>query len=71
MNTSGTFIRVIALAVLMLYVQHLWEIREAISYLSNAPLERPGKDPIPYEYGRVENNNLEQLNQQHYHEHPE
>jgi len=37
------------------YVQHLWEIREAISYLSNAPLERPGKAPIPHEYGRVEN----------------
>ncbi len=37
------------------YVQHLWEIREAISYLSNKPLERPGKAPIPYEYRRVEN----------------
>ncbi len=37
------------------YVQHLWEIREAISYLSNEPLERPGKAPIPYEYRRVEN----------------
>jgi len=37
------------------YVQHLWEIREAISYLSNAPLERPGKVPIPYDYRRVEN----------------
>lgn len=37
------------------YVQHLWEIREAISYLSDAPLERPGKTPIPREYGRVEN----------------
>jgi hypothetical protein len=37
------------------YVQHLWEIREAVSYLSNAPLERPGKDPIPHDYRRVEN----------------
>lgn len=37
------------------YVQHLWEIREAISYLSNAPLERPGKPPVPYEFKRVEN----------------
>lgn len=37
------------------YVQHLWEIREAISYLSNAPIERPGKTPTPYEYSRVEN----------------
>ena len=37
------------------YVQHLWEIREAISYLSNAPIERPGKAPVPYEFERVEN----------------
>lgn len=37
------------------YVQHLWEIREAISYLSNAPIERPGKPPVPYDYQRVEN----------------
>lgn len=36
------------------YVQHLWEIREAISYLSNAPIERPGKTPTPYRYARVE-----------------
>ncbi|MDO5970730.1 glycosyl hydrolase 115 family protein [Flavivirga aquimarina] len=37
------------------YVEHLWEIREAISYLSNAPIRRPGKTPIPYDYKRVEN----------------
>jgi len=37
------------------YVQHLWEIREAISYLSNLPIERPGKKPVAYEYRRVEN----------------
>lgn len=37
------------------YVQHLWEIREAISYLSNSPIELPGKDPVPYSYERVEN----------------
>lgn len=37
------------------YVQHLWEISEAISYLSNSPLERPGKDPVPYSYERVDN----------------
>lgn len=37
------------------YVEHLWEIREAIAYLSNAPIERPGKTPIPFEYSRVEN----------------
>ncbi|MEM7381534.1 MAG: alpha-amylase family protein [Bacteroidota bacterium] len=37
------------------YVQHLWEIREAIAYLSNKPIERPGKSPVPYAYARVEN----------------
>lgn len=37
------------------YVQHLWEIREAIAYLSNSSIERPGKDPVPYTYLRVEN----------------
>ena len=36
------------------YVEHLWEIREAVSYLSNAPIERPGKTPIPFDYNRVE-----------------
>ncbi|QWX82814.1 glycosyl hydrolase 115 family protein [Cellulophaga sp. HaHaR_3_176] len=35
------------------YVEHLWEIREAVSYLSNAPIVRPGKTPIPYDYERV------------------
>jgi len=37
------------------YVQNLWEIREVISYLSKLPIERPGKDPTPYEARRVEN----------------
>lgn len=37
------------------YVEHLWEIREAVSYLSNAPIRRPGKTPIPFDYERVEN----------------
>lgn len=37
------------------YVQHLWELREAIAYLSNSPIERPGKPPVPYEFERVEN----------------
>jgi len=37
------------------YVEHLWEIREAVSYLSNAPIRRPGKTPIPFDYKRVEN----------------
>ena len=37
------------------YVQHLWEIREAIAYLSNSPIERPGKPPVPYEFERVQN----------------
>lgn len=37
------------------YVEHLWEIKEAISYLSNSPLERPGKEPIPHSYKSVAN----------------
>jgi hypothetical protein len=37
------------------YVQHLWEIREAVSYLSDAPIERPGKTPVPSDYERVQN----------------
>lgn len=37
------------------YVQHLWEIREAIAYLTNSPIERPGKNPVPYEFERVQN----------------
>ena len=36
------------------YVQHLWEIREAISYLSNSPIQSPGKEPIAYSYERVD-----------------
>lgn len=37
------------------YVQHLWEIREVISYLSDEPIERPGKTPVPSDYARVQN----------------
>ncbi len=37
------------------YVQHLWEIREAAAYLSNSPIKRPGKTPVPYTYERVKN----------------
>ncbi|MGB5818725.1 MAG: glycosyl hydrolase 115 family protein [Saonia sp.] len=37
------------------YVQHLWEIREAIAYLSNSPIERPGKPPVPNEFEQVKN----------------
>ena len=37
------------------YVQHLWEIREAIAYLSNSPIQRPGKAEVPYTYERVAN----------------
>lgn len=37
------------------YVQHLWEIREAISYLSDSPIQRPGKSPVPHDFKRVEN----------------
>lgn len=35
------------------YVEHLWEIRETVSYLSNAPIRRPGKTPIPFDYEAV------------------
>lgn len=35
------------------YVEHLWEIRETVSYLSNAPIERPGKTPIPFSYDAI------------------
>jgi hypothetical protein len=35
------------------YVEHLWEIRETVSYLSNAPIRRPGKTPIPFDYKKV------------------
>ncbi len=37
------------------YVQHLWEIREAISYLCDEPIERPGKEPVDCEFSRVSN----------------
>lgn len=37
------------------YVQNLWEIREAIAYLSMQPIERPGKSPIAYEAQKVDN----------------
>ncbi len=36
------------------YVQNLWEIREAISYLSDSPIERPGKTPVPHSYEKVQ-----------------
>ncbi|WP_297089344.1 glycosyl hydrolase 115 family protein [uncultured Draconibacterium sp.] len=36
------------------YVLHLWEIREAIAYLSDGPIVRPGKTTIPVEYYMVE-----------------
>lgn len=35
------------------YVEHLWEIRETVSYLSNSPIQRPGKTPIPFNYEAV------------------
>ncbi|GIZ09746.1 hypothetical protein FUMI01_24730 [Flavobacterium sp. UMI-01] len=38
------------------YVEHLGGLREVIAYLSNAPLTRPGKPSIPYDYKRVEVN---------------
>ena len=44
------------------YVQHLWEIREAIAYLSMSPIERPGKTPTPYTAERVENDLIDAQN---------
>lgn len=35
------------------YVENLWEIREAIAYLSMQPIVRPGKSPIAYDAERV------------------
>lgn len=35
------------------YVEHLWEVKEAVAYLSNSPIERPGKPPIPFDYELV------------------
>lgn len=40
------------------YVQNLWEIKEAISYLSMSPIERPGKSPVPHSSARVEEDTL-------------
>ncbi len=36
------------------YVLHLWEIREAIAYLCDEPITRPGKSTIPVDYSMVE-----------------
>ncbi len=36
------------------YVLHLWEVGEALAYLSNSPIIRPGKPSIPYNYEAVE-----------------
>lgn len=36
------------------YVEHLWQIRATIAYLSNAPIKRPGKTPVSYSLERVE-----------------
>ncbi len=38
------------------YVEHLAEIKEAIGYLSNTPVGRPGKPSVPFDYSRVEKN---------------
>lgn len=38
------------------YVEHLWEIREAVAYLSESEIIRPGKPPVPWDYLPVENN---------------
>lgn len=36
------------------YVQNLWEIKEAIAYLSQTPIEMPGKPPEAYSAAKVE-----------------
>ena len=38
------------------YVQHLWEIKGAISYLSDLPITRPGRKDIPPDFERVSSN---------------
>ncbi|MCG8370918.1 MAG: glycosyl hydrolase 115 family protein, partial [Proteobacteria bacterium] len=35
------------------YVQNLWEIREAVAYLSDAPIDRPDRTPVPVGFDRV------------------
>lgn len=37
------------------YVENLWQIREVISYLSEQPIVRPGKTPVPFSRERVDN----------------
>ena len=36
------------------YVQNLWEIKEAVAYLADAPIDRPGRTPVPVDFDRVE-----------------
>lgn len=36
------------------YVEHLWQIRATIAYLSNSTIIRPGKTPVSYSLERVE-----------------
>lgn len=36
------------------YVQNLWEIREAVAYLADAPIDRPGRTPVPVGFDQVE-----------------
>jgi hypothetical protein len=38
------------------YVEHLWEIKEALAYLGETEIQRPGKTPIPFDYNKVESN---------------
>ena len=38
------------------YVEHLWEIKEVIAFLSETPIQSPGKPPKPYSAERVEGN---------------
>lgn len=38
------------------YVEHLWEIKEAMAYLGEKEIQRPGKTAIPFDYKRIERN---------------
>ena len=36
------------------YVENLWEIKEAVAYLSDAPIDRPGRSPVPVAFEKIE-----------------
>ncbi len=36
------------------YVEHLWEIKSAVAYLTDQPIQRPGRTPIPIAFEDIE-----------------